>query len=132
MGSRYVNLIADSIEAKVRPTTMILGEDNRKAWSKMDVLIMQAYGQFKREQCTNCGHPIWICRNEDSALIARKVNVTCWITQEVDEWREKADEKEDAKFIRPEVYSRDGRELHEFRLPYYEAQARAQAEEEAE
>lgn len=108
---------------------MILGEDNRKAWSKMDILVMQAYGQFKREQCHSCGMPTWICRNEDSTLIARKKVVKCWVTAEVDEWRESAKDSSDAKFIQPEIYSRDGRELSEYRIPYYEALAAARAEE---
>lgn len=115
--------------ARVRPTSMILGEDNRKAYSKMDYLVLQAYGQFKREQCASCGFPTWICRNEDGALIAKKRIVKCWVTEEVDGWRENMKDDDDAKFVRAEVYSRDGRDLHEFRLPYYEALAAAQADE---
>lgn len=108
---------------------MILGKDNRKRWSSLDVLIMLAYKIYLREKCPNCGYPTWICNSEDSVLIARKKTVKCWVSREVDDWREGMKEGDDAKYIRPEVYSRDGRALWEFREPYYEELARQRAEE---
>lgn len=116
---------------------MILGEDNRKKWSPLDVLVMQAYEMFKGEQCQHCGYPTWICRVGDDDYIdpnvqVRKKIVKCWVDEEVDEWREATKDKAEAKFIRPEVYTRDGAELSTLRIPYYERLAALKAEEDSE
>lgn len=44
---------------------MILGEDNRKAWSELDVLVMQAYEILEAERCPDCGYYTWICQSTD-------------------------------------------------------------------
>lgn len=109
---------------------MILGEDNRKKWSEMDVLIMLGYEQYKREHCHICNQPIWLCNNDDPRLQARKKVRACWIDQQVEDWRENPQNgEEDAKYIQPEIYSRDDTPLHEFREPYFESKAREAAEE---
>lgn len=109
---------------------MILGEDNRKKWSDMDILIMLGYEQYKREQCPHCGYAIWLCHSTDRRLNVRKKVDACWVDQQVDEWRENPQNgEEDAKYIRPEMYSRDETPLHEFREPYFEMKAREAAEE---
>lgn len=103
---------------------MILGEDNRKKWSELDVLIMLAYEGFKREQCPHCGNPRWLCGNDDPRLQVRKKVDACWVDQQVDDWRENPQNgEEDVKYIRPEMYSRDDTPLHKFREPYFEKKA---------
>src|SRR5690606_2250989 len=56
-GSGYLTLIEAAITAHVRPTTMILGADNRKAYSDMDVLLLQAYQTIQNEKCPQHGGP---------------------------------------------------------------------------
>lgn len=103
---------------------MILGADNRKKYSDMDVIIMLGYEQYKREQCPHCGYATWLCRNSDPRLQVRKKVEACWVDQQVDDWKENPQNgEEDAKFIRPEMYARDETPLHEFRQPYFERKA---------
>lgn len=109
---------------------MILGKDNRKKWSALDVLIMQAYQVLQDERCQHCGYPVWICHNPDARLIARKKVDKCWIDEEVDTWREAMKDDDDVKYVRPEIYARDKTPLHKFRRSYHDSLAAEAAEEE--
>jgi hypothetical protein len=107
---------------------MILGSDNRKKWSQMDVLVMRAYQIIEDERCQKCGYPIWICRNEDPRLQARKKVDKCWVDGELSEWRKAAKDDEAADF-RAEVYARDETPLWKFRKPYYDSLEKAADED---
>lgn len=123
-------LIEAALEAGVRPTTMILGSDSRKKWSKLDVLIMTAYKMHVRERCQHCGGPIWICRNPDQRLQVRPKANICWVDQQVKDWRENTPKGiEDVEYVQPEMYSRDDSALHTFREPYYRTAAEQLAED---
>lgn len=109
---------------------MILGEDNRKAWSPLDVLVMQAYQIIEDERCGQCGLPRWLCKNADPRLQVRVKIDDCYASQEVkkeEERRSKDDDKSGVAY--PEFYAIDGTPLHEFRALYYEQLAADRAEE---
>lgn len=50
---------------------MILGSDNRKKWSEMDVLVMAAYQRYKNEICPEHGGPLWLCFGGDTEVITK-------------------------------------------------------------
>ncbi|MBT2484855.1 MULTISPECIES: hypothetical protein [unclassified Microbacterium] len=125
-----MSLIKASLAAGVRPTTMILGEDNRKPWSHLDVLIMQAYQIVKDEQCSQCGLPRWLCRNSDPRLQVKVKFDDCYASNEVKK-EEKKHVNDDSKsgVAYPEFYSTDDTPLSDFRSLYYEQLAAERAEE---
>ncbi|MDL5351102.1 hypothetical protein [Microbacterium sp. zg-YB36] len=100
---------------------MILGADNRKKWSKQDVLVMQAYQMVQDERCTQCGLPRWLCHNKDARLQVRIKEDECWVKPELKAHEESR--SKDDNFIGgtayPEVYDRRGAPLHTFRASYY-------------
>lgn len=111
---------------------MILGEDNRKAWSNLDVLVMLAYEGYKSEQCSSCGHPRWLCRNEDPRLQVKINEDDCYAKQQVTQYEESHKDDDSKKAIYPTFYATDQTPLVEFRQVYREQQAQARAEEEEE
>lgn len=128
-----MTLIKAAIRAGVRPTTMILGADNRKRWSKLDLLVMQAYEQYESEVCQNCGMPIWLCRNTDHRLLVRvKEKPACYATAEVQKWNEKHKDQDADKTAVPEFYTRDETPLTDFRDSYYLALAEEAEEAESD
>lgn len=130
-----MSLIKAALAAGVRPTTMILGEDNRKAWSTLDVLVMQAYQIVLDEQCQQCGLPRWLCRNEDPRLQVKVKFDDCYAANEVKAAEKKhADDDTKPGVAFPEFYTTDGSQLSEYRALYYEqlAAERAEAEDDDE
>lgn len=121
--------IEAAIRSGVRPTTMILGEDNRKAWSDMDVLVMLAYEAYKSEQCAQCGHPRWLCRNEDPRLQVKIKQDDCYAKQEITKYEEAHKDDSDRAAVYPVFYTTDKAPLVEFREIYRAQEAAARAEE---
>lgn len=100
---------------------MILGEDNRKRWSDIDVLIMNAYEAYEAERCSVCGRAIWLCRNDDPRLHVRVMEVHCYAKQELDAYDERhKDKKQPGISTYPEFYTRDDTPLIDFRERYYQ------------
>jgi len=115
---------------------MILGEDNRKRWSQMDVLVMQAFQQYKDETCPEHGGPIWLCRwdPEDPRLdLKLKPARGCYVAEEIRRHDEKRDKDADYEPVRPEFVWRPDEDmpLVKLRKMYYEQAAR-EASEDAE
>ncbi|MFT4258047.1 hypothetical protein [Microbacterium sp.] len=109
---------------------MILGGDNRKKWSNLDVLVMQAYQIVKDERCSQCGVPRWLCRNSDPRIQVRVKVDECYAKQEIDKFEERRRKDDDKSGIAyPEFYTTDGTPLHEFRRAYYEQLAAERAED---
>lgn len=110
---------------------MILAADNRKRWSKLDVLIMRAYQRFKNEQCPEHGGPIWLCRHPDDPNLQVRITEksTCYAADEVKAWEERHKDDEMKKSAVPEFWTRDGRPLHTYRESYYAAKATEGSEE---
>ena len=111
---------------------MILGEDNRKAWSTLDVLIMQAYQTVQDERCGQCGLPRWLCHNSDPRLQVRIKQDDCYATSEVKKHDKKRKEDDEGGSSYPEFYTLGGDNLVEFRALYYEQLASEQAEDEGD
>ncbi|OJU44476.1 MAG: hypothetical protein BGN98_13915 [Microbacterium sp. 69-7] len=99
---------------------MILGEDNRKPYSQMDVLISLAYERYKNETCPEHGGPIWLCRNADPTLQVKVVDTpACYATQEVRLYEEKHKDDDEKVSVKAEFYSRIDLPLHKYRDRYY-------------
>jgi len=109
---------------------MILGADNRKAYSDMDVLLLQAYQTIQNEKCPQHGGPRWMCDHTDQSLRLRIDDDYCYVKAELEE-REKSRAKKDEPgvMLRPVFYSADGRDLSTYRATYYEQKAREAAED---
>lgn len=111
---------------------MILGEDNRKAWSQLDVLVMQAYQIVEDERCGQCGLPRWLCRNEDGRLDLKIRYDDCYATNEIRKAEKDRKEDDTRGVAYPEFVALDGTPLVEFRALYYQQLAEERAEAEAE
>lgn len=80
-------------------------------------MLIEAYETLKEETCTECGNPIWICRNESANWIGFKIKTTkCFAKAEMDKWQEAEEKKSSSKkkygsipYIVP--YSYDGTPL---------------------
>jgi len=73
---------------------MIFHEQPGDAWTPFDFLLLEAYQMLQDEICTECGNPIWICRNEEAANVGFKVKVaTCFAKAELDKWAEAQEKK---------------------------------------
>lgn len=126
----YLEAIKASILGHVRPTTTILGADNRKRWSRMDILLINAYQRYLDEMCPVHGGPRWLCDSAEQSLRIRVRESRCEAKREL-EIREEARKDDDNKGISliPEFYSADGRELVEYRDLYRERKRRDAAED---
>lgn len=47
---------------------MVDGAASDEAWDKRDRALLEAYQLLEDERCSECGHPIWICRSENENL----------------------------------------------------------------
>ncbi|ALJ19579.1 hypothetical protein [Microbacterium sp. No. 7] len=115
---------------------MLFGSDNRKRWSKLDIVLAQAHHILQSERCKQCGLPKYICQNPSRELEYRMEKETCYATQALDK-HEKAEESRRKKSSRgqdapapageaayPVPYLRNGADLGTLRDPYYEERAR--------
>jgi len=103
------------------PSSFILGTDRTK-WNKWDILVAEAYEIVQREKCGQCGLPIWICRSDDEDIQFSIKRDTCHAiaTKERYEKKQKGD-PDPGVSLRPEPKIADGRDLADFREPYYRA-----------
>lgn len=109
---------------------MILGADNRKKYSHLDVMILQAYQILEDERCPQHGGPRWMCDHPDGKLNFKINDIYCRVASELKDEEDKRQKNEDKGIIlRPEFYDRDDRPLESFRATYYEHKAREAAEE---
>lgn len=104
---------------------MILGEDNRKAWSDLDVLVMQAYQIHEDERCQQCGRPRWLCHNDDRTLMVRVRTDECEATKVLKDHDESTKGDRAGIISYPEFYDRDDAyaspgSLVKYRQGYYE------------
>lgn len=107
---------------------MLLGADNRKRWSKLDVLVMQAYQIVEEERCSQCGLPRYLCHSDDPRLQVRIKEDSCYAKQEVDKYEEGRKEGSKSGSAYPEFYTTDGTPLTDFRALYYKQLSDERAE----
>ena len=98
---------------------MILGADNRKRWSSLDVMILQAYQIMEDERCAQHGGPAWLCDHSDPKLQVRIKESSCYAKRELEIAEDARKDKDDKGVVLvPEFYDLDGRPLESFRATY--------------
>ena len=101
---------------------MILGADNREAWSREDVVLMTAYQILEDERCSKCGLFIWQCQSDDMQLDVKVREHYCFVDAELEKARERHSKSKDPKkgvTFYPEPERRDGKPLNSMRAAYY-------------
>jgi hypothetical protein len=69
---------------------MLFHEQPTEPWNEFDFLLVEALQILEDETCSECGNPIWVCRNEDASSIGFKVKTsTCFAKAELDRWQER-------------------------------------------
>ena len=77
---------------------MLFHEQPTDPWTRFDFLLLEAYQILQDETCSECGNPIWICRNEDAHTVGFKVKVSrCFAKAELDKWYEKQEKSKSKK-----------------------------------
>jgi hypothetical protein len=73
---------------------MLFQEQPSEPWNSFDFMLVEALEILENETCTECGNPIWVCRNDSAANVGFKVKITkCYAKAELDKWREQQDKK---------------------------------------
>nr|DAW17423.1 MAG TPA: hypothetical protein [Caudoviricetes sp.] len=73
---------------------MLFREQPNLPWTEFDFLLVEAWQMLQDETCSQCGNPIWICRNDSASNVGFKVKTSvCYATAELDKWREKEDKR---------------------------------------
>lgn len=77
---------------------MLFKEQPTDPWTDFDFILVEAMQILEDETCSQCGNPIWICRNENAHSIGFKVKTaTCFATAELERWQEKEEKKNTKK-----------------------------------
>lgn len=73
---------------------MLFHEQPTDPWVRFDFLLLEAYQILQDETCSECGNPIWICRNENAANVGFKIKISkCYAKAELEKWQEKQEKK---------------------------------------
>ena len=71
---------------------MLFHEQPTDPWNPFDFLLLEALQILEQETCSECGNPIWICRNDNAHNVGFKIKVTtCYAKAELDKWQERQD-----------------------------------------
>lgn len=103
---------------------MLFHEQPSDPWGRFDFLLLEAYQILQEETCTECGNPIWVCRNENAANVGFKIKTAkCYAKAELEKWQEKQDKKKTKKkaygeYPYPVAYTYDGSDMPT-RMSYY-------------
>lgn len=74
---------------------MLFHEQPTDPWVDFDFMLLEAYQILEEETCSECGNPVWVCRNEDANWIGFKVKTAkCFAKAELDKWVEAREKKE--------------------------------------
>jgi hypothetical protein len=61
-------------------------------------MLVEALQILEDETCSECGNPIWICRNEEAPNLGFKIKMTrCFAKGELERWQEKQEKKKSKK-----------------------------------
>lgn len=122
---QYIVKIKAAITAGIRPCAMIFHEQPTEAWTTFDFLLLEAYQNLQDETCSECGNPIWICRNENASNVGFQVKIAkCFAKAELDDWYEKQEKSNSKKKTHGEypytvAYTYDGSQMPS-RMEYLE------------
>jgi len=73
---------------------MLFHEQPTEPWNEFDFMLVEAMQILEDETCTECGNPIWVCRNDEASNVGFKIKTTvCYAKAELDRWREAEDKK---------------------------------------
>lgn len=79
---------------------MLFHEQPTDPWTPFDYLLIEAYQILQDETCTECGNPIWVCRNEAAANVGFKVKTAkCFAKGELEKWQEAQEKKKNKKKV---------------------------------
>ncbi len=77
---------------------MLFHEQPSDPWTPFDFMLLEAYQILQDETCNECGHPIWVCRNEEASNVGFKVKIAkCFAKAELDKWQESQEKKSSKK-----------------------------------
>ena len=69
---------------------MLFHEQPTDPWVPFDFMLLEALQVLEQETCSECGNPIWVCRNDDAHNVGFKVKTTtCYAKAEMDRWQER-------------------------------------------
>lgn len=108
---------------KIRPTSMILHTQPHKRWTEHDFLLLEAFNILEQERCRKCGHPKYICNNENSSVQFHVIEDHCYssdyiASQEAIRYPA-GKERPRGIELSAEAYMTDGSDLSALRGPYY-------------
>lgn len=73
---------------------MLFYEQPDEPWIEFDFMLIEAFQMLEDETCSECGNPIWVCRNDSATNVGFKIKTTvCYAKAELDKWRDKQDKK---------------------------------------
>jgi len=113
---------------------VIFGRDNRKRWSKWDIVLLEAFEILEQERCGKCGTPKYLAYNDSDDILFRVHEETCHACAAIErhdrdglESRKNKDggydDPEPGIMAVPIAWSYTTDELGSYRGPYYEAEA---------
>jgi hypothetical protein len=77
---------------------MLFQEQPTEPWTQFDFMLVEALQILEDETCSECGNPIWICRNEEAPNLGFKIKMTrCFAKGELERWQEKQEKKKSKK-----------------------------------
>lgn len=77
---------------------MLFREQPTDKWTDFDFMLVEALQILEDETCNECGQPIWICRNEEASNVSFVVKTSkCFANAELEKWRDKEQNKKNAK-----------------------------------
>ena len=86
----------------IRPSPMLIGGKAKGKWTEMDKRLLEAYQTMKDESCGHCGHPVWLCRNEN-VMWAVETDI-CNADEALEKWREGKTDSKGKTTIKPGVH----------------------------
>ena len=73
---------------------MLFYEQPSEPWTEFDFMLVEALQVLEDETCSDCGNPIWVCRNDNAANVGFKIKQTvCYAKAELDKWREQQEKR---------------------------------------
>ncbi len=77
---------------------MLFHEQPSDPWTSFDFMLIEAFQILQDETCSDCGNPIWVCRNENAANVGFKIKTSvCYAKAELDKWHEREEKKKSKK-----------------------------------
>lgn len=77
---------------------MLFHEQPTEPWCEFDFMLVEALQILEDETCSECGNPIWICRNDEASNVGFKIKTTtCYAKAELDKWREREEKSKKKK-----------------------------------